>query len=222
MAAACLRAGSEWFGPLPLTEVTLVQPWREEGGEYAHMPFVVYALGNLPLHPDHDSLIRLFEATGHELGHFWWGNIVGSDIEYEGWLSEGFADFTKVLALEDAYGRPEAVRMLRQMAERVAGLGELPPLARIPMSNPKQPQAVRRKGGLFLEAMRERVGDAAMKRYLRAFFAEFSGRDATSELFVDRAVKSIDDPGLATFLRDHLFGTPDYAVDEAGHVVRKQ
>ncbi|MEX0975021.1 MAG: hypothetical protein WD024_06735 [Bacillota bacterium] len=44
-----------------------------------------------------------------------------SDSINEGWLSEGFADFTKVLALEEAFGRPEAVRMLQAMCLRDFG-----------------------------------------------------------------------------------------------------
>jgi len=219
-AAAVLRTGEEWFGPLPLSHIYLVQPRRPRYGEYAHMPFIVYAKTNLAKSPDSASRMKLFEATAHELGHFWWGNIVSSDPVNEGWLSEGFADFTKVLALEQAFGRSEAVRMLESMCEVVKKQGQVPPLAVIDMSHPNQGQIVRRQGGLFLEATREKYGDGHMKVLLHRIYEDFRDRALTTRDFIAAAVASLPGPGVEAFMQEHLYGTPRYEVLE-GQVVTK-
>ncbi len=213
-STAVLRTGESWFGPLPLRRIYLVQPRRHDYGEYAHMPFIVYAKTNLAKSPDDASRMRLFEATAHELGHFWWGNVVASDSINEGWLSEGFADFTKVLALEEAFGRPEAVRMLDNMCEVVRKQGDVPPLAVINMSHPKQGQIVRRQGGLFLEAAREKYGDDSMKALIRHIYKEFADATMTTKDFIDEAVACLPGEDVGTFLRSHLYGTPRYHMEE--------
>lgn len=219
-AAAVLRTGAEWFGPLPLSHIYLVQPRRPKYGEYAHMPFIVYAKTNFTKSPDAASRMKLFEATAHELGHFWWGNIVSSDPINEGWLSEGFADFTKVLALEQASGRSEAVRMLDNMCAVVKKQGQVPPLAVINMSHPNQGQIVRRQGGLFLEATREKYGDANMKALLHRLYEEFKDRSVTTRDFVTLAAACLPGPGVEEFLQEHLYGSPWYEIQE-GRLVTK-
>ncbi|MGE5579578.1 MAG: M1 family metallopeptidase [Bacillota bacterium] len=219
-ATAVLRTGEEWFGRLPLSHIYLVQPRRPRYGEYAHMPFIVYAKTNLAKSPDPASRMKLFEATAHELGHFWWGNIVSSDPVSEGWLSEGFADFTKVLALEQAFGRPEALRMLENMCAVVKKQGQVPPLAVIDMSHPNQGQIVRRQGGLFLEATREKYGDGNMKALLHRIYEDFKDRAVTTRDFIAAAVACFPGPGVEAFMQEHLYGTPRYEIQE-GQVVTK-
>ena len=213
-STAVLGTGEDWFGSLPLSRIYLVQPRRPDYGEYAHMPFIVYAKTNLSKVPDAISRMKLFQATAHELGHFWWGNVVASDSVNEGWLSEGFADFTKVLSLEEQFGRAEAARMLENMCAVVKKQGRVPPLAVIDMNHPNQGQIVRRQGGLFLEAVREKYGDGNMKALLQSIYRDFADRSMTTKDFIDAAIACLPGPGVDAFLQFHLYGTPVYEMED--------
>ncbi len=45
------------------------------------------------------------EVTPHEVAHQWWGHTVGWSSYHDQWLSEGFAEFSAGLFLQQAYGK---------------------------------------------------------------------------------------------------------------------
>ncbi|PYV49924.1 MAG: hypothetical protein DMG92_09455, partial [Acidobacteria bacterium] len=44
------------------------------------------------------------EVTPHEVSHQWWGHAVGWASYHDQWLSEGFAEFSAALFLQQAKG----------------------------------------------------------------------------------------------------------------------
>ncbi len=220
--AGAMATGASWFGELPLTQVFVVQPRRREYGQYAHMPFVVLTRDDVPKDQDEAKERRLFEAVAHELGHFWWGNVVRSNVLDEGWLSEGFADFAKILAVEGISGLEARADLLSRMLEDLHKVGRGPALGEVRAGHPGQPAIVRRQGGLFLQAYRQRLGDGAAKRFFRALFARFQNCIITTAEFEEMALAEVpasDRPCMAEFLQEHLHGWVSYRLDSDGRVL---
>lgn len=220
--AGAMATGTSWFGELPLTQVFVVQPRRREYGQYAHMPFVVLTRDDVLRDQDETKERRLFQAVAHELGHFWWGNIVRSNVLDEGWLSEGFADFAKILAVEQVFGLGARADLLSRMLEDLRKAGPGPALGEVKAGHPGQPAIVRRQGGLFLQAYRQRLGDEAAKRFFRALFARFQNGIITTAAFEEFALAEMPAsgrPGMAEFLQRHLHDQVTYRVDNDGRVL---
>jgi|GEM_PF-4277324 len=218
MAGAIVRTGTEWFGELPLHQITIAQLHRREYGDYAHVPFVVFPRGHLSRKPTPEDMASVLESLAHELGHFWWGNVVTSDFIAEGWLSEGFADLTKHLAVERILGHQALVSLLRRMQAELDPLTDLPPLAEIKMGHPHQSKVVRRQGGLFLMALRQRLGDQVTQAALQKLYRRHAGGSIDTRAFCRAVQEKAQDPGLEGFLQQHLYGTPRYAVLDDGRI----
>ena len=62
------------------------------------------------------------EVTPHEVAHQWWGHAVGWASYHDQWLSEGFAEFSAGLFLQEAMGkdwRKDYLRFWDRLRERV-------------------------------------------------------------------------------------------------------
>ncbi len=89
--AAALRYYGEWFGPYPYPHITIVDPpfQSESGGmEYP----TLFTAGTRWLAPrgsnDPESV------TIHEAGHQFWYGIVANNETEDGWMDEGFNEFS--------------------------------------------------------------------------------------------------------------------------------
>jgi aminopeptidase N len=62
------------------------------------------------------------EVTPHEVAHQWWGHAVGWASYHDQWLSEGFAEFSAGLFLQEAVGkdwRKDYIEFWERLRERV-------------------------------------------------------------------------------------------------------
>ena len=108
-----LQLCSFYFGKSPYDEIHITEQPNFNFGQ--SWPSLVY----LPLSAYTDSTQRwmLFgginnkftgfvqEVTPHEVAHQWWGHAVGWASYHDQWLSEGFAEFSAGLFLQQAVGR---------------------------------------------------------------------------------------------------------------------
>lgn len=110
---AQLQICTHFFGKSPYEDVSVTeQPDFNFGQSW---PNLVY----LPISAYTDSTQRwmLFghinskftgfvqEVTPHEVAHQWWGHTVGWASYHDQWLSEGFAEFSASLFIQNAYGK---------------------------------------------------------------------------------------------------------------------
>ena len=109
---AQLQLCSFYFGKSPYDEIHITEQPNFDFGQ--SWPTLVY----LPISAYTDSTQRwlLFghinnkfsgfvqEVTPHEVSHQWWGHAVGWASYHDQWLSEGFADFSAGLFLQQAVG----------------------------------------------------------------------------------------------------------------------
>jgi len=127
---AQLQVCTYYFGKSPYNEIFITeQPDFNFGQSW---PNLVY----LPISAYTDSTQRwmLFgninnkftgfvqEVTPHEVAHQWWGHTVGWASYHDQWLSEGFAEFSAGLFLQQAFGtdwKKDYIEFWRRLRTRV-------------------------------------------------------------------------------------------------------
>jgi hypothetical protein len=231
-----LYFGSDGFERLNLTE----QPAFNYGQSW---PNLVY----LPLSAYTDSTQRylLFgaidnrfsafvqEVTPHEVAHQWWGHAVGWASYHDQWLSEGFAEFSASLFVQQGQG-PNHDKEYRQFWARLHDnilqkqqFGESPndagPLwLGLRLISPRNPNAYYAvtygKGayvlGMLRSLMRDSRGDKQFIEMMHDFVASHRDHAASTEAFKAVAEKhmpsSIDfnhNGTLDWFFNEWVYGT---------------
>jgi hypothetical protein len=122
------RVGTSFFGPLFYERVAITQQSQWSFGQ--SWPQLIY----LPYVAFLDSQVRLelgltdrgigdfVDAVGpHEFSHQWWGHLVGWDTYRDQWLSEGFAEFSTSLVLQNARGAARAGAFWEKARKMITG-----------------------------------------------------------------------------------------------------
>ena len=193
------------FAPYPYPQVTNVHRIESGGTEFPMMIMDGSASQGLIL---------------HEVGHIYLHGILANNEWREGWLDEGFVSFIGGL-FDEAQGVPEAQIWDRQM--------EL--IVLLDKENLSQPISMKSsdfrdfntynmmtytKPSLVLRMLRDVVGDSAMYRALRDYYARNKFHHVTEADLKD-AFERASGQDLDWFFREwiHTTGKLDYAVTSA-------
>jgi len=112
-ARAQMQLCTYYFGKIPYENISVTeQPdfnFGQSWPDLVYLPISAYTdstqrwmlFGNI------DSKFSGFvqEVTPHEVAHQWWGHAVGWSSYHDQWLSEGFAEFSAGLFLQQAVGK---------------------------------------------------------------------------------------------------------------------
>ncbi len=239
---AQLQLCSFYFGKIPYSDIYITEQPNFAFGQ--SWPNLVY----LPISAYMDSTQRwmLFghidnkftgfvqEVTPHEVSHQWWGHAVGWASYHDQWLSEGFAEFSAGLFLQQAMGknwRKDYVEFWEHLRQRILekntfgiapndagplwmGLRLISPRTENAYQNVTYP-----KGAYVLEMLRSMMydnqdEDKAFIAMMHDFVDSHRDRAASTESF--RAVaekhitKSMDFQGngrLDWFFNEWVYGT---------------
>lgn len=151
---------------------------------------------------------RIRNIVIHEIAHQWWGNAVTESDWDDVWLSEGFATYFTLLFQEHAYGRDAFVAGLLDSRKRVFAFHAKNPGYRIVHDNLADTSKVvtsqqYQMGAWVLHMLRGLVGDAAFWKGIRAYYAEFANRNATTADF-QRAMEAASGRALGPFFDQWL------------------
>jgi aminopeptidase N len=149
------------------------------------------------------SAVRNTSTIAHELAHQWFGDSVSVQTWDNIWLNEGFATFAQYLW--DDY---KGVRTAHEAF--VLDYARLPtdPFWQTIVANPQRDtmfaRAVYRRGGMTLQALREKIGDEKFFTILKTWTREHFHGNATTKQFTDLAER-ISGQDLDAFFNTWLY-----------------
>jgi aminopeptidase N len=228
-----------FFGPLPRKEIFITQQAQWNFGQ--SWPSLVF----LPYIAFLDSFTRqqlglagassfVDEVGYHEFSHQWWGHHVGWATYHDQWLSEGFAEFSAALAVQQTQGVKNYVNFWNGARKRIletprgghqpsADVGPLTLGFRLDdRRDPGAYQAlVYSKGGYVLHMLRmlmwdvkDKNADARFIAMMKDFTATFAGKNpstadfkALAERHIVPAMNLKRDGKLDWFFDQWVYGT---------------
>ena len=158
-------------------------PFESAGAIVDSASFVGYALES-QTKPNYDRVPS--ESTVlHELAHQWVGNSVTLTVWPDIWLAEGFAAWSEWRWTEFNGGRSAHDTFLAEYNRRPASSS----FWTLPPGDPGEPAnmfagAVYTRGAMTLQALHDKVGEAAFSRIMRNWYAENRDGNVTTADFV--------------------------------------
>jgi aminopeptidase N len=129
------------------------------------------------------SGVRDTLTIAHEIAHQWFGNSVSVASWRDIWLNEGFASFAEYLWLDHTkqLGAHASFRADYSIPARES-------FWKLKIGDPKRntmfDAAVYRRGAMTLQALREKIGDAAFFPILRTWAAQHRHGNANTQQFI--------------------------------------
>jgi aminopeptidase N len=176
-------------------------PFSSYGSVVVDDPILYYALetqamSTFPVGAADDGIVA------HELAHSWFGNSVSVRQWKDLWLAEGPATYFEVLWVNR--NDPAAFQAAMEAIYDYIVAQDVGPAV---VDDPENlfSDAVYYRGAATLYALQLKVGDEKFFRILRRYLADFENRNASSEDFIDVAVKVSGDGSVRPFLRAWLY-----------------
>lgn len=177
--AAALAVFERRFAPYPYRELDVhLLGYNFDGGD--EYPGLIFVYTDGPF----DASLRYVIA--HEVAHQWWFALVGNDIYRQPWLDEAFAQYSGIIAIEEAYGPAAgAADFEREVMQRYRGAlsdGDWPvglAIDAYPNFNVYY-RTVYGKGAFFLHTLRAELGEEAFFDALQHYYWQHRYRVATT------------------------------------------
>jgi hypothetical protein len=190
-AAKALHAYSARYGAYPYEELDLVEVDLSSSVLAVSWSGVIFLEG--PNLLANSSLVegdpaRLDFTVAHEVGHQWWGAMIGADSNDHTFMVEGLTNALATIYVEDTQGKEAAKQQiqaeladqyLRALARTGDGVVDLPITAA--RQGPSSGVLDYGKAALGFLAIREAIGDKAFFAALADYAARFSYRNATPD-----------------------------------------
>ena len=148
---------------------------------------------------DTGRMLAFFEdrsgLIAHEVAHQWWGNLLTCATWKDFWLNEGVTTFMVAAYKEERWGKaayPREMELWRARHQKAIDAGFDLPLTfdgEYPSLGIKR-AVVYSKGALFLDALREEIGENAFRSGLRSYTRACTGRSVESRDFQDAMERS--------------------------------
>lgn len=154
----------------------------------------------------------------HEIAHQWFGNTATEKNWQHLWLSEGFATYMTHLYIESKYGKDSMNRSLAEDRKTIIAFSKKrnTPIVDTTFGNDMM-QLLNafsyQKGGWVLHMLRHRLGDALFWQGVRAYYAAYAGKNASTgdlqKIFENTSKQSLD-----TFFKQWVYtpGLPKLGV----------
>jgi hypothetical protein len=196
--AEALSLYSRLFGPYPHETLSLVEADFLDGLEYDGLYFLSNGFYNLYNSSPSDYLTAI---AAHETAHQWWYGLVGNDQALEPWLDEALCTYMERIYYE--YTHPESLDWWwTYRVNYYQPHGWVDGSIYNPEGYRAYRDAVYLNGAIFLEDLRNLMGDEAFFASLKDYLTRYSHKIATTVDFF-RVVKdhtSIDlNPLMKTF-----------------------
>jgi aminopeptidase N len=113
VAVSALDLYGSWFGPYPYQELDIIAA-PLAGALGVSWSGIIYldGPGLLGVLAPNDP-VRFSSIVAHEVGHQWWGSLVGFNSNDHTFLLEGLTNYVSILWIEATSGRDAAIAALR-------------------------------------------------------------------------------------------------------------
>ena len=152
--------------------------------------------------------------VAHELAHSWSGNLVTNATWGDSWLNEGVTTYFENRIVEAVYGKEraeqEAALMYANIREVLSEVGKDAPGTALSTDGEYElgSAIAYDKGAFFLRTVERIVGRERFDAWLRQWFDNHAFQPATSEMFLDDAMKNLvasPAEAKALMLREWIF-----------------
>jgi hypothetical protein len=176
---AALRTFQRAFGPYPHTSLAVVETELNDGLESDGLYFLA---SGFYARYDGSAASDLVMIGVHETAHQWWFGGVSNDQALEPWLDEALCTYAERIFYEENY--PQLLNWWYNARIRYFNpTGYVD--TRLYNTTAFRPyvNAVYLRGALFLDALRNRMGDEAFLNFLQDYYARHYGQVATADSF---------------------------------------
>ncbi len=177
------------YGKYPYQQLSVVSSDFHLGGmEYPNLVMISKGLYQMK------ENFPLEYVIAHEVAHQWWYGIVGNNEVKEPWLDEALTEYATLMYFEEKYGEHIKEQIYEKMMkaqyesftklEPDKGEGILRSLKEFDSSR-EYSSIVYSKGALFMEALREEMGDEAFLKSLKEYYLAYQFKNATTANFFE-------------------------------------
>jgi aminopeptidase N len=168
-----LRALEAEVGAYPYAELDVTATATDAGGiEYPGLIVIAERL-----YSDPGQRATLQSVALHEVAHEWWYAVIGNDQLNHPWLDEALAQYGVYLYLRRQYGAAGEQGFIEQMKLRWARANSIEKVIGLPVrayEGHEYGAVVYGRGPLFVLALQDRIGERAMARFMRRYYAEYA------------------------------------------------
>lgn len=160
------------------------------------------------------------ELIAHELGHYWWGDVVTMVIHNDMWLKEGPAEYSAHLFYETRDGREGLVDAVKDNHLFVLERAHIDDEGFHPMSPMPDEHIYGRhtynKGASVIHNLRAYLGDELFRQGMQAVQESMAFGNMTPQIFRDELMEATG-YDLTAFFEDHILspGFSNFVLDSA-------
>ena len=196
---------SQVFGPYPYKTLRIVETGRAQGQEYSGLVGLGTAL--FRGYPGRGSRHDLISTTAHEVSHQWWFHVVGNDQVRTPWLDEAFARVSELLFYQKYYPNDADWWYKYYILGAHKPTGEINlPIYGYPDAK-TYTDAVYRRGFMFLNDIRIRIGKTTFDGMLKDYYAAETYKVTTPDAFFD-ALASHTSKDISDLVDDYFDSPP--------------
>ena len=224
-----LRFYESIFGPYPFEELDLAQAVENQGFWQAPAGLVELSKSRGKVAKSAKKRYRRdFIPNGsamilsHELGHQWWGHVMGWKTYRDQWISETMAEYASFLYMSQYYGEEDYAGRLEWWQYSARRSDRFGPMSMGSRGRGYQGQ-VYAKGPHVMHMLRRMVGDEAFIEFVRTAAAAAANRNfGTGDLQI--VAEKVLGPDANWFFEQWIWGTGlprlDLVWEETGDVVK--
>ncbi len=187
-------------------EIGVVYPWQN----YKQIPvkdFLYAGMENTSATIFADSFVtdsigfvdrNYVNVNAHELAHQWFGDLVTETSGTHHWLQEGFATYYALLAEKEIFGDAYFYWKLYEHAQELQKQ-EIQGQSTSLLDPKSNSLTFYQKGALTLFMLRERVGDTAFKKAIKAYLQKHQFKNVETNDFISE-VETISHQNLDAFV----------------------
>lgn len=169
-ASAALHLFNTTIGQYPYNELDMVtsNSGSFEGIEYPGI--LLYSQDYFNTQPDFEDLVV------HEVGHQWFYNVIGNDVQQRAWVDEGMTTYTQVLYADAVHGIDAGRNEIKNFSSDYDQIRDTSDDRKLDspidaFDEDTYGLIAYYKGALYIDAVRSQIGDQAFAEALKTYYA---------------------------------------------------